>query len=70
MTTYISYDVDTDVSGLLEIGYGEWSHTMDRSGYKDITDDGIHNLYDHLRSGDEIYVCMEGTYNLYVKDVY
>lgn len=70
MTTYISYDVDTDVTGLVEIDYGEWAHSMNHSGYKDITDDGIHNLYDHLKPGDEVYVCIEGTYNLYTKSRY
>lgn len=70
MTTYITYDVDSDATGLLEIDYGEWSNTMNYSGYKDITDKGIHNLYDYLKPGDEIYICIEGTYSLYTKGRY
>lgn len=70
MITYITYDVNTNVSGLVEIDWGEWSHTMHRSDYTDITDEGIDNLYDYLKPNDQVYVCMEGTYSLYTKPRY
>lgn len=67
MKTYITYDVDANTDGLIEIDYGEWSSSMNYKGYTDISDDSIENLYDHLQPGDQVYVCIEGTYNLYKK---
>lgn len=67
LDTNVSYWIDIDMKNfdtkgvkLKEIEYGEWSHTIrdEHIGFESI-DDIPHTI------GNRIYVCWEGTYNLY-----
>lgn len=52
-------DISFNGTTVLQIGYGEWSHTIPENCIEITTIDEI-----PCNTGDKVYVCSEGTYNL------